>query len=111
MTPARAGHAAVADLALLRDVAAQLRRVLVVDLVDLVLAEEAGLAPASRRRGARPLPIRAFLLLGQPRLLERDVVVRRGGGEVVAAARGRAGRDVLATAVRLAFAAPAEELD
>src|SRR5439155_9198737 len=46
---ARAGDPAVADLALLGDVAAQLVDVLVVDLVDLVLAEEAGL-PLDRPR-------------------------------------------------------------
>ena len=44
VAPARAGDAAVADLALLGDVAPELVDVLVVDLVDLVLAEEAGLA-------------------------------------------------------------------
>ena len=41
VAPAGAGDAALADLALLRDVAAELVDVLVVDLLDLVLAEEA----------------------------------------------------------------------
>src|SRR4051794_17915266 len=44
VAPARAGDAAVADLALLRDVAPELVDVLVVDLLDLVLAEVTGLA-------------------------------------------------------------------
>src|SRR3989475_11970288 len=48
--PARAGDAPGADLAPLRDVPAQLVHVLVVDLVDLVLAEEARL-PANRTGG------------------------------------------------------------
>src|SRR2546421_53239 len=41
MAPARTGDAAAADLALLRDVPPELVDVLVVDLGDLVLAEEA----------------------------------------------------------------------
>src|SRR4029079_13366916 len=55
--PACAGDAPGPDLALLRDVAAQLVRVLVVDLVDLLLAEVAP-ALADRAGCARPLPPR-----------------------------------------------------
>src|SRR5207237_1037712 len=50
MAAARARNPAGADLAALGDVPAQLIDVLVVDLVDLVLAEEAGL-PSDRARG------------------------------------------------------------
>src|SRR4051812_35174671 len=46
MAPAGAGDAAGADLPLLGDELPQRRDVLVVDLVDLVAAERAGLAPA-----------------------------------------------------------------
>src|SRR5437868_5880441 len=49
---ARARDAAAADLALLGDVAAQLGDVLVVDLRDLLLAEEAVAAPDLPRRPA-----------------------------------------------------------
>src|SRR4051795_12993060 len=57
VAPARAADAPRADLALLGDVAPQLVDVLVVDLVDLRLAEEAGLtAPRPARRGALPAP-------------------------------------------------------
>src|SRR3954469_19032794 len=55
VAPARAADAPRADLALLRDVAPQLADVLVVDLVDLRLAEEAGLAAAGPA-GRAPLP-------------------------------------------------------
>src|ERR671930_841131 len=48
---ARAGDAARADLPLLRDVAPELVVVLVVDLLDLVLAEVTALPPARSRRG------------------------------------------------------------
>src|SRR5581483_8346930 len=54
VAPARPADAAVADLALLRHVAPKLVDVLVVDLVDLRLAEEARLAPAGARRAALP---------------------------------------------------------
>src|SRR5207245_4439530 len=53
--PARAGDAPGADLAPLRDVPAQLVHVLVIDLVDLVLAEEARLPPDPTGGLARPL--------------------------------------------------------
>src|SRR4051794_5870217 len=57
MPAARAADAPRADLPLLGDVAAELADVLVVDLVDLRLAEEAGLAPAPREgRQALPAP-------------------------------------------------------
>src|SRR6266545_3635574 len=54
MPPARAGDAARPDLSLLRDVAAQLVGVLVVDLLDLLLAEVAATLP-DRAGGTRPL--------------------------------------------------------
>src|ERR1022692_1567403 len=57
VTPARAGDAAAADLPLLGDVPAQPVDVLVVDVRDLVLAEEA-IAPldlACRPAGTLPL--------------------------------------------------------
>jgi hypothetical protein len=52
---ARAADPPGADLPLLGDVPPQLADVLVVDLLDLALAEEARLAPAARERG-RALP-------------------------------------------------------
>src|SRR4051812_50155648 len=52
VAPARAADAPRTDLALLRDVAPELVDVLVVDLVDLRLAEKAGLAAAAA--GGRP---------------------------------------------------------
>src|SRR5688572_31540459 len=64
MPPAGAGDAPVADLSLLRDVATELVQVLVVDLFDLVLAEEAALAPAGGQRGARALARLLCLGLG-----------------------------------------------
>src|SRR5437588_8953386 len=54
MAPARTRDAPRPDLALLGDVTTQLVRVLVVDLLDLLLAEVAA-ALADRARGARPL--------------------------------------------------------
>src|SRR5437588_822609 len=54
--PARADDPPRADLALLGDVAAKLVVVLVVDLLDLVLAEEAALAAGGAGRGRRALP-------------------------------------------------------
>src|ERR1700751_4295991 len=57
------GDAAAADLALLGDVAAQLVDVLVVDLRDVLLAEEAVAASDRPRRAAGPL---ALLLLLSP---------------------------------------------
>ncbi|MDX6474573.1 MAG: large subunit ribosomal protein [Gaiellaceae bacterium] len=57
VAPARAADAARTDLSLLRHVAPELVDVLVVDLVDLALAEEAGLAaPGPAGRGALPAP-------------------------------------------------------
>src|SRR4051812_37154980 len=68
VAPAGAGDPPGADLALLRDVLAQGRDVLVVDLLDLVPAERAGLAPAAA--GSAPLVtspgrLAAVSLLGQ----------------------------------------------
>src|SRR5436190_1424179 len=56
MPAAAAGHAGGADLALLRELAADAAEVLVVDDVDLVPAVRAGLAPAC---AGRSLPITA----------------------------------------------------
>src|SRR5262249_55005349 len=70
--PAGARDAARADLALLRDVAPELGRVLVVDLVHLVAAEVAALAPATGR--GRPLPP----AWGRARLLARHRLSSKG---------------------------------
>src|SRR5690242_11988067 len=56
MTPARAGDAPAADLPLLGDVAAELVDVLVVDLGDLLLAEEA-VATLDRGGGTGAFPL------------------------------------------------------
>src|SRR6478672_472845 len=115
VAPAGAADAPRADLALLRDVAPQLVDVLVVDLVDLGLAEEAGLAaPRPARRGALPAP--SLTAIGfrcwQSLSLERNVVVR--ALEVGVGAGGRACRDELVAAAAaggVAVAAAAEELN
>src|SRR6476646_4829689 len=60
---AGAGDAAAADLALLGDVAAQLGDVLVVDLRDVILAEEAVAALDLPRRAAGPPPLLLLLIL------------------------------------------------
>src|SRR5690242_6259637 len=60
---AGAGDAAAADLALLGDVATQLRDVLVVDLRDLLLAEEAVAALDLPLRAAGPPPLLLLILL------------------------------------------------
>src|SRR5262245_847565 len=70
---ARAGDAAAADLALLGDVAPELVDVLVVDLRDLFLAEEAVAAPDLPRGTAGPPPL--LLLLS---LLSRHASPRTG---------------------------------
>src|SRR5438876_4141576 len=62
VAPARAGDAAAADLALLRDVAPELVDVLVVDLGDLVLAEEAVPALDRTCRAAGTLPLLSLSL-------------------------------------------------
>src|SRR6476620_7833825 len=62
-----AGDAAAADLALLGDVGAQLVDVLVVDLRDLVLAEEAVAAPDLALRAAGPSPLLLLCLLSRHR--------------------------------------------
>src|SRR4051812_12871246 len=62
VAPARAADAPRTDLALLRDIAPQLVDVLVVDLVDLALAEEAGLA-APRPAGRVALPAPSLLAI------------------------------------------------
>src|SRR5262249_50286593 len=82
--------------------------VLVVDLVDLRLAEEAGLAAAAAALRAS-LPGRAAIRFRcQILSLERDVVV--GALEVGVRGRRRTGRHELAAA-GLAVAAAAEDLD
>src|SRR5438876_12112914 len=73
MPAARAGNAAAADLALLGDVAAQLVDVLVVDLRDLLFAEEAVAAPDLPRGTAGPPPLLLLLVL-----LSRHASPRRG---------------------------------
>src|SRR5204863_8505626 len=60
---ARARDAAAADLALLGDVAAQLVDVLVVDLRDVLLAEEAVAAPDLPLRAAGPSALLLLTLL------------------------------------------------
>src|SRR3954453_4844032 len=59
MTAAAAGHAGGADLALLRELAADAAEVLVVDDVDLVPAIRAGLAPACAGRSLAITPTAA----------------------------------------------------
>src|SRR3954469_9538345 len=113
MAAARPADAARADLAALRHVPPELVDVLVVDLVDVRLAEEARLAPAGAGRG-HPLPARRALVLislsCQAFSLERNVVV--GAGEVgVAAARCACRHELVAAAFAAALAAAAEELD
>src|SRR5207237_3766070 len=111
VAPARAADPPRADLPLLGDVAAQLADVLVVDLVDLALAEEAGLAAAAgRRRRALPAPLVGLRghVVSFP--LERNVVVGAAAGEVgVRAARGARGHE-LVRAPAVAVSAPAQEL-
>src|SRR5207302_8003630 len=78
LVPAAGAGDAAADLALLGDVAAQLGDVLVVDLGDVLLAEEAVAALDLPRRPAGPPPLLLLTLLsGHAPLLERDVVVGR----------------------------------
>src|SRR5581483_12263832 len=96
--------AAVADLALLRDVAPEDVDVLVVHLRDLLLAEVAALAPPGGGAGAGALA--GACLLCHSLLLERDVVVGGRGREV--GGGPDLGRDVLAS---LRVAAAVEELD
>src|SRR5437660_4742158 len=86
VAPAGSADAAVADLALLRHVAAELVDVLVVDLVDLRLAEEAGLAAAGAgRSGALAPSARAAIAIGivlrccQESLLRTECRRRRPG--------------------------------
>ena len=64
MAPAGTADAAVADLALLRHVPPELVDVLVVDLVDLRLAEEAGLAAARTCRRVALASAAAALAVG-----------------------------------------------
>src|SRR5213075_986536 len=65
MPAARAGDAPRTDLSLLRDVAAQLVRVLVVDLLDLLLAE---VAPALADRAGRARTLAPRLPVAVPLL-------------------------------------------
>src|SRR5919108_551369 len=76
MPAAGAGDPARADLALLGDVAPELVVVLVVDLVDLLLAEVARALTAGRRHRRAPASALLLLLSVAPRHggLEGDVV-------------------------------------
>src|SRR5207302_849177 len=65
VAPAGPGDAAAADLALLGDVAPQLVDVLVVDLRDLLLAEEAVAASDLPRGAAGPPPLLLLTLLSR----------------------------------------------
>src|SRR5438874_9162926 len=68
VTPAGSGDPARADLPLLRDVPAQLVVVLVVDLLDLLLAEVTALPPYRAGRGGSSSAL--LRLLSHPPLLE-----------------------------------------
>src|SRR6185437_1203526 len=93
VAPARAADAPGADLALLRDVAAKLVDVLVVDLVHLRLAEEAGLAaPAPGGCGALPRGGAVGLLLCQRTLLRTGCRRRRPRSRHLRPASRRPGR-------------------
>src|SRR6185312_6277658 len=70
VAPARAGDPPRADLALLGDELPQRDNVLVVDLLDLILAVLAGLAPAAA--GSAPLVTPANRLAATPRLGHQD---------------------------------------
>ena len=128
MAAAGAGHARRADLALVADRATQRREVLVVDDVDLLPAERAGLeAPATGRALAAAIPRLRSRVCVPPRCFatydscvlatsgsERNVVVRAapGGHRRLGEVRGIRGNVALrreATAV-LATLAGAEEL-
>ena len=109
---ARAADPARADLALLGDVAAKLADVLVVDLVDLALAEEARLPPAARQR-REALPASLLVVLYLPRLsvlLERDVVVGGSAEICVGALRCAGGHELVRLAAAARAVAAAEEL-
>src|SRR5205814_5923301 len=73
MAPARTGDAAAADLALLRDVPPELVDVLVVDLGDLVLAEET-VPPPDLASGPAGAPALGAAVLG---LLSRHLSPRK----------------------------------
>src|SRR5262249_48773015 len=118
---AGAADPARADLPLLGDVAPELGDVLVVDLLDLALAEEARLAPAAGERGGALSAASVGLACGlcchlraPPSRLERDVVVGAAAEVRVGVGRGRAGRYELVVAAAAAAAhalvAAAEEL-
>src|SRR2546430_32460 len=115
MPPAGAGDPAGADLALLRDVAAQLVLVLVVDFLDLLFAEVTVALSDRARRRTRPSPAGAatsLLVLVSPgwHRLEGDVVVGRGRAEVrVGSLLRRAGGDELRLAPALPPATPAAQ--
>src|SRR5215218_7305138 len=110
MAAARAGDPARTDLALLRDVPPQLVEVLVVDLVDLLLAEVARSAPARRRHRRAPAPALLLLLsvAGSGHRLKRDVVVACGCAHV-GIGRRRPGGHELPLAAALSVAAAAQE--
>src|SRR5947209_13657130 len=111
MAPARAGDAPAADLALLRDVPAELIDVLVVDLRDLVLAEVTVAPLDGGRRASRPLSLLLLRSLAcHVSVLEGDVVV--GGLREVGRLGGRAGgNELVASAALGSVAAGSEELD
>src|SRR2546423_14510574 len=114
MAPAGSGDPPRPDLALLGHVPAQLVVVLVVDLLDLVLAEVAGLAPggrACRRAALGAAALGLGLRCHSDSSLEGDVVVGGcGAGE-----RDRIGRELggraEARAPALVVAPRTEELD
>src|SRR5690348_11492900 len=114
VTPAGPGDPPRPDLALLGHVPPQLVVVLVVDLLDLLLAEVAGLAPGGRACCSAALGAAALglgLRCHADSLLEGDVVVGgRSAGE-----RDRVGREfggrAEAGAAALVVTTGAEELD
>src|SRR5436190_14280509 len=91
MPAARACDPARADLSLLRDVPAELAVVLVVDLLDLLLAEVTALPPGRSGRGRSAS---SLLRLGRHRL-EGNVVVGARGPEVGLVGRHAPGGHVL----------------
>src|SRR5689334_7653801 len=109
MTAAGAGDAARADLPLLGDELAQRRDVLVVDLVDLVAAERAGLAPPAAGSASLLTPPGRFpavpLLRQSPGPSSSRSLFRARVGASAGAHSGRQGRD---QRFRVAGTTPAE---
>src|SRR5579864_3863112 len=109
MAAAGSADATGTDLALLGDVAAEFADVLVVDLVDLRLAEEARLPPpASQGRETLATPPIALFLGHSCSSLEGDVVVRRST-EVGVGSGNRGRHELIGLAARAV--ASTEELD